>query len=75
MSAIRFYEEIFRGEMAPRPAPAERVYVDDVAVVLERVWDGGGTVIDVLPSPCDERVTRATFLDPSGRLVEIAEAT
>jgi hypothetical protein len=72
MSAARFYEEIF-GEIAPSLAAADRVYVDDIGLVLERVWDCGGTVVDVSATP-GERVTSATFRDPAGRLVEIAAA-
>jgi predicted enzyme related to lactoylglutathione lyase len=73
MSVTRFYEEIFGG-IAPALRPADRVYVDDVRRVLERVWDYGGTVVDVSATAIDERVTSATFRDPSGQLVQIAAA-
>lgn len=72
MTATRFYEEVFDGQTT-RPR-AERVRVDDVELVLERVWDRGGTVIELLVTAFGSRITRATFRDPAGRLVEIAEA-
>ena len=68
MTTAAFYSEVF-GDSG-LVAGSEVIRVRDLEDTLARVWDCGGTVVFVAHTN-HEAPGRATFRDPSGRLVAL----